>query len=242
MTQPEWTTPPATSPSAPAYGPASTSGASAPTPAAAAAAPTPAAAAFAPDPVPAPGPLLVPAPIFSRFVAFVVDFGGTVALTSVVVLACVSGGLNSFFDNGSGTGGGSAASSALVLLGFVALFLIPIGSIILNVTLTRVRRHSVGQALMRIRLVDARTGGAASVGSIIARMLLLVIPGIATVMVVAVAVRVIADGFSVPGPSIVTIFAPVILALTIVSMVRGDRRGWHDRATNQRVVAAAPRG
>jgi hypothetical protein len=233
MTQPEWTTPPTQSPAAPAYGPA------APVSPAQPMSPAPSMPDFGTGPALTSGPALVPAPLLSRLVAFLVDFGGTVVLTSTVAFACIAAGLGGFF--GSGSGSGSTASSALAFLGFVAIFVIPLGSIVLNVLLTRTRMYSVGQALMRIRLVDARTGGAAGVGTIIARMLLLIVPGIATVALVAVVVRSVLDGVSLPGPSIATIFFPVILALTIIPMMRGDRRGWQDRATNQAVVKAAPR-
>jgi hypothetical protein len=227
MTQPEWTTPPAPNAEAPAYGPASSAGNATP-------ASTP---AFPVESALESGSALSPAPILSRFVAFLVDFGGTVVLTTAVVFLCISG-LDSSFGNG---GDSSSASDVLSFVGFAAIFVIPLGSVILNVTLSRTRMYSVGQALMRIRLVDARSGAAASIGSIIGRMLLLVVPGIATVTVAIVVIRSILSGAFIPAPSIATIVFPVVLALTVIPMMRGDRRGWHDKATNQRVVAVSPR-
>lgn len=207
MTQPEWTALPTTGGAPPAYGPAAASGST-----------------------------LTPASPWARLIAFVVDFGGTVGLTTLVVFL-------SLWNTATGDVGfsSSGGNSALASLGFFAIFVIPLASIILNVVLTRTRQYSVGQLLTRTRLVDVRTGGPASVGSIVGRMLLLLVPGFASIAFLSVIARILLDGFSMPGPSIVTLFAPVILAFTIIPMFRGDRRGWQDRATNHCVVAASSR-
>ena len=182
-----------------------------------------------------PGVPLTSAHILARAVSFLIDFGGTVALTFGVVLASISAGFADY--NGSSSGG----NGALILLGIGSIFVIPAASIVVNVRLSRTRGHSVGQGVTRLRLVDVRTGGRASVGSIIGRMLILLVPGFSAVLVGSVIVRVALDGISMPGPSIVTVVAPVVLVAVLVPMLRGDGRGWQDRATNQVVVPAASR-
>ena len=212
MTQPEWTTPlPSKNGSTP-YGPASP---------------------LAPTP-PAADALPMGAPVLARAVSFLIDFGGTVALTIGVVLACFSAGLS----NSNGVSGGM---NGLILLGFASFFVIPVASIVVNVSLSRTRGHSVGQGVMRLRLVDIRTGGRASVGSIVGRMLMLLAPGFSAMVVVAVIARTLTIGISMPAPSVVTVLAPVILLVVLVPMLRGDGRGWQDRWTDQMVVPAASR-
>lgn len=213
MTQPESTPPPLWHGGSSPYGPASPTGAASPS---------------------APGRLAVSAPVLARTISFVIDFGGTVALTVGVVLASVTEGFADY--NGS-----SGGNSSLVLLGIAAIFVIPVTSIVLNVSLSHTRGHSVGQGVMRLRLQNAQTGAPASVGSIIGRVAILLVPGGAALSLVSSIVRENTTVETLVLPGIFPIFALVILVLLLRPMLRGDGRGWQDRWTGQIVVPAASR-
>ena len=213
MTQPESTPPPARNGGTSPYGPASPTG---------------------PASLSTPGQLAVSAPVLARTISFIIDFGGTVALTVGVVLAAVTEGFADY--NGS-----SGGNSSLVLLGIAAIFVIPVTSIVLNVSLSHFRGHSVGQGVMRLRLQNVQTGAPASVGSIVGRMFILLVPGGAALSLVASIVRENTDLENPAFPGILPIFALVVLVLPLRSMLRGDGRGWQDRWTGQIVVPRASR-
>ena len=179
-------------------------------------------------------PTPVDAPFLSRVIAYVIDFGGTVALTAGVVWACVSVGLSDY----NGAGGESSGyfgdgRGVLVLVGLIAMFGIPLASAIVNVRLARSRMYSIGKFIMRIRVVDVATVGPVTAGRLVARSALLLVPGVLTVSA--------AWGFYLVGAplSIGNIAAVAAWILFAVPMLRHDRRGLQDKAAGTRVLTAA---
>jgi hypothetical protein len=174
-----------------------------------------------------------PAPFLSRAVAFVIDFGGTVAVTTGIVVLCVTIGFADY--NGVRDG----INAFMVLVGIAAIFLVPLAAVIINVRLAHTRSYSIGKFLMRIRVVDARTNGPAPIGRLMKRVGVLIVPALITVMVLPSLLPFIgAPGIAV-GPSILIIIAPLLWVAVLVPMLRGDRRGWQDKAADTRVVTAA---
>jgi hypothetical protein len=180
-------------------------------------------------------PTPVAASVFSRLVAYVIDFGGTAALTFGVVFVCVTIG----FEGYNGTGGGSSSyfgdggQGALVFVGFIAIFAIPLASVIINVRLARARMYSIGAFIMRIRVVDVATHGPVAARRLVARSAILFIPGVLTLQA-AWATYVTGGVLSIGN--IVTVAAWIVFA---IPMLRADHRGLQDKAAKTRVLTAA---
>ena len=177
----------------------------------------------------------VPAPVIRRAIAFVIDFGGTIALTVAVVWWCVALGFEGY------DGGGRGGNGFFVVAGFLAIFGIPLGSVIVNVVLAHSRQYSIGKFLVRIRVVDARNHGRPGVGSLLGRSAILFVPGVFSALAVAVMIRfllAVADGAE-PTLGVGFIIVPVLWIGMLVPMLRGDRRGWQDKAAGTRVLTAA---
>jgi uncharacterized RDD family membrane protein YckC len=180
-------------------------------------------------------PTPVAAPILSRLIAYVIDFGGTAALTFGVVWVCVTIG----FEGYNGTGGGSSSyfgdrgQGALILVGFLAIFAIPLASVIVNVRLARTRMYSIGAFIMRIRVVDVDTNGPVAAGRLVARSAILFVPGVLTLQ--AIWATYVSGGVLSIG-NIVAVAAWIVFA---IPMLRNDHLGLQDKAAKTRVLTAA---
>jgi uncharacterized RDD family membrane protein YckC len=181
-------------------------------------------------------PTPVAAPVLSRLIAYVIDFGGTAAITAGVVLLCVTIGFSDY--NGTSGGGstgyfGADGRGALVLVGVVAIVGIPLASVVVNVRLARTRMYSIGAFLMRIRVVDVVTHGPVPAGRLVARSAVLFVPGILT-LIAAWSTFLVGAGFSIG-----TIAAVASWIVFAVPILRGDHRGLHDTVAGTRVLTAA---
>jgi len=179
-----------------------------------------------------------PAAAVARAVAFFIDVVGTTFLTGIVFFTCFLVGFN--LD----TVGNVTVANAVLKLGVGSLFLVPIGALLLNLRLSRTRRASVGQLAAHIRLIDERTGGPVSVGGFFARTLVLAVPVVATASSAWTLFGIVTTGAvenSGRGTSLLSVL-PILLVVWLVfafPMLRGDRRGWQDKAGMTRVVTAA---
>jgi hypothetical protein len=184
---------------------------------------------------------IVQASVLSRAAAFVIDFGGTVAVTIGVVWLCVSLGFEGYNGTGAGAGNG-----LLLALGILAIVVIPLAAVIINVRLARTRRYSIGKFLTGIRLVDVNTLGPVTVGRLVKRVAILFVPGMLTLLALGSAVNLadtVSSGEPIIGvPSVLGIVAPLVWIAVLFPMLRGDGRGWQDTAAETRVVTAASVG
>jgi hypothetical protein len=201
-------------------------------------APDPSAALYAPEPIPVPAwaTSLDPAPVMARVFAGMIDFFLTFVVTVVVAAILLYSAVVMGFS-------GTQGAYAVLLLAFAVCALIPLVANALKVRQIGAGRQTRGKRMMRIAIVDSRTGGTVSIRRAIIRAAILLVPSLLTVGAINLIWDVVVGqsnpygvGLSLLSP--LGFVAPIVWIAVLVMMSAGDRRGLWDRAAGTRVVTA----
>jgi uncharacterized RDD family membrane protein YckC len=198
----------------------------------------PPAAFYAPEPaaVTASAASLDPAPLLPRVFASAVDFVLTFVVTVVVAAFLLYVAVIMGFSGADGAYG-------VLVLAFAACVVIPLAANALKVRQVRSGRQTVGKRMMRIAIVDARTGGTVTIRQAIIRAAIVVVPSLVTVGAINLAWDFFVGqsnpygiGLSLLSP--IGFVAPIVWIAALIMMSVGDRRGLWERAAGTRVVTA----
>jgi len=171
----------------------------------------------------------VPASLFLRSTAFLIDFVGTALVTGLFVLICVQIGFG-------GYNGVSGMNDTAVLLGLYGIWVIPAAVVVLNLVLASTVRYTIGKWMTGLRIIRYIQPGPAAdfgpdiraphIGLLVLRTAILVAPLLLSAMLVG------------NGPAYLLIALAAWVTLLVTT--RGpDRRGWHDFVGGTRVVRAS---